>query len=413
MNKKKILVVGSSAKEYALAKYFSEDKNIETVYVAPGNPLVCEFAQCVDIRENSVSELLEFAIKNGIDLTVASSSEAIKSDITSYFRENSQLIFAPDKESASFAISRAYAKKFLYKQHIKIPKFGIFDKLSSALDYVKNERYPLLITADEDTENSVRTIATTVNFAQTCLNDIFLQDEDKAVIEEYEYGHPFTLYVITDGYQALPLTVVGDYKFLEDGDAGLFTPGSGAYVPDYKVSFDVVEKMMNSVVEVCLSAHQRKGNPYVGILGVDAVLKSDDSFVIVGFTPFFKEHHIQAVLNSLDTGLYEIFEACANGSFAHDYEDIPLKDISSVSCVLFSRNSNSVITGLELVDDTTDITPFGITQNSYFEKLTNKGRTMVVTQTSSTISRARELLYDNVEEISFNGKKYRRDICAE
>ncbi len=413
MNKKKVLIVGSSAKEYALAKYFSTDSKIPEIYVAPGNNAVSNFATKVDIRENSAPELLEFAIKNDIDLTIVSSSEAIKADVASYFRENSQLVFAPDAESANFTISRAFAKKFLYKQHIKIPKFGIFDKLPAALEYIKNEKYPLLITTDEDKENAVRSIATTVNFAQTCINDIFMQNECKVVIEEYEYGHPFTLYVITDGYQALPIAVAGDYKFLEDGDAGMFTAGSGAYVPDYKVSFDVVENIMNSVTEVCLNSLQRKGTPYIGILGIDAVLKQDDSFVIVGFNPFFKDHHIQAVLNSIDSDLFSLFEACANGSFADDYDDIPIKDISSVSCVLFARNANEVISGLELVDDTTDITPFSVTQNAYFEKLTNKGRTLVVTQSAATISRARELLYDNVEEISFSGKKYRRDICAE
>ena len=42
---KKILIIGNSAKEYALAKKLSENNE---VYVAPGSPSIKDFATCVD-----------------------------------------------------------------------------------------------------------------------------------------------------------------------------------------------------------------------------------------------------------------------------------------------------------------------------------------------------------------------------
>ena len=126
MNKKKILIVGSSANAYSLAKYFAAKTDRFEIFAAPGNKLVSEYATKVDIRENNVAELLKFAITNDIDLTIALSKEAIRADIAADFRENSQLIFAPGAECSNFATSRAAAKKFLYKQHIAVPKFGIF-----------------------------------------------------------------------------------------------------------------------------------------------------------------------------------------------------------------------------------------------------------------------------------------------
>ncbi len=413
MNKKKVLIVGASAKEYAVAKYLSKNSNIEKIYIAPGNFMSSEIAQRVDIREDSVQELLEFAIKEDIDLTIASSDKAIKADIAGYFQANSQLIFSPTKSSAQFAVSRSVAKKFLYKLHIPTPKFGIFEKQPLACDYVKSAKMPLLITADEESENSVRAVCSTVQLAKTCINDLFMREEPRIVIEDYSYGHSFTFYVMTDGYMALPFAVVADYKFLEDGDGGLFTRGIGAYVPDYKVSFDVVGKLMNQVVYPILNNLEKREVPYLGILGVEAVLKPDDTFVVTGFTPFLKEHDAQAVISTLDTDLYSLFEACAVGSFADDYEYIGLNDLSAVTCVLVARKEDAVINGVDLLDESCQLTYFGTSKNNYFEYLTNKGRTLALTQTSTTFSRARELLYDNVDEIYFEGKKYRHDICAE
>ncbi|MBR6098786.1 hypothetical protein IKP85_03490 [bacterium] len=411
--KKKVLIVGASAKEYALAKYFAENDQIEEVYAAPGNEACEEFAKRIDIRETAVSELLEFVIKNDIDLTVACSADSIRADIATDFRENSQLIFAPDAESANFATSRSSAKKFLYKLHIPTPKFGVFEKSQLALDYLKNATYPLLITTDFDRENDVRTVCNNITQAQTCINDIFAQDNNKAVIEEYQYGHPFTFYVITDGYQAIPLGIVGDYKFREDGDAGLFTLGMGAFLPDYKISGEQVTNIMDRIINPILKALQSRQKPYVGIFGIEGVLKNDSAITVTGITPFLKDHDAQAVIKSIGCDLYNLFEACVNGYFADDYDDIPIKDLSIISCVLYSRKDKAVVTGLELADDTTDIGYFATSKNKFFEVLTNPGRTIVVTQSSATLTRAKELLYDNIENIYFDGIKYRHDICSE
>ncbi len=411
--KKKVLIVGSSANSYDLARYFAKSDYIETVYIAPGNEMSQEFAQRIDIRETDISGLLEFAIKNEIDMTVVTSAEAIRADIVSDFRDNSQPIFAPTADAAGFAVSRAVAKKFLYKLHLQGAKFGIFDKFQPASDYVKNEKYPLLITSEYDTETSPRAVCATVSQAQSCISNIFSQDEKKVVIEEYLYGHPFTLYVVSDGYSALPVTVVGDYKFQNDGDGGLFTLGTGAYLPDYKISLDMVSSIMENVVTKIMENIQNHGSSYLGILGIEGILNRNGEYSVVGFTPFFKDHDTQAILNSLDIDFYSVIEACVNGSFADDYEDIPLKDISVISCVLTARNNNSVITGLEMVDDTTDVSYFNNTKNKYLEVLTNKGRTLVITQSAGTLARARELLYDNIEDIYFDGITFRRDICAE
>ena len=408
--KKNILLVGSSAAEYALAAKFSSYDMVDKVFAAPGNKMIAEYAECVDIREDSPQELLEFALKNDIYLTVASSVKAIKADIGGFFQANGQLIFAPSASGAQFATGRASGKKFMYRLHIPTPKFGVFEKEQLALDYIKNSPMPVVIGPDEVNENSVQAACTTVNLAKTCISDLFLRNEQRVVIEEFSGGTEFTLYVITDGYHVLPLLPVRDYKFLEDGNAGLLTCGMGAFAPDYKVSDFVVNCVMNNVRNM-LSSLEKRQNPYLGILGIDCVLTGEDRFVTLGFTPFLKDHHAPLVLDLLDENLFTLFEACAVGSFADDYEGINLNGLSGISAVLYSRAAGNIITGTELLEDETDLTPFNISKNEYLEYVTIKGRNLILTRTASTLTRAKELLYDDIDSVNFDGKKFRSDIC--
>lgn len=407
--RKKILIVGNSAKEFAMVKKF---KNYDCdIFVAPGNSAIKEIAECVDIREDNVQELLEFVLENAIDLTIATSETAIKNDISGLFQANSQLIFAPTAQSSTFAISRSVGKKFLYKLRIPTPRFAIFDKLQMAVDYLKNVPMPQVIRTDETTMSADRLVCTTFINSKTFVEDLFCRDEKKVVLEDYVYGHEFTFYIVTDGYSALPIATVANYKFMENGDAGILTSGIGAYTPDYKVSKDVEMNLMQNVVARVLDSLQKKETPYLGILGIDCVLTDDNQYVVLDFKPFLSDHDAEAVLNLIDENLLTLFEACAVGSFADDYEKIEVSDNSSVSCVISARSEGKIINGLDLVES--DISHFGNVKNKYLEYETVKGKSLVVTKTAKTLSRARKFLYEDVALINFDGKKYRTDICEQ
>lgn len=405
--KKKVLIVGNSAKEYALVKKF---KNYDCdIFVLSGNNAISELAECVDIREENVQEILEYVLENAIDLTIVTSEVAIKNNIAELFQTNNQLIFCPTPQSAQFTLSRSAGKRFLYKLRIPTPRFGIFDKLPLAIDYLKNAPMPQVIRADENSNSADRLVCTTFAASKTFVEDLFNKDENKVVLEDYVYGHEFTIYVVTDGYSALHLATVANYKFAEDGDGGILTSGVGAYTPDYKISSDIENSVMQNVVERVLASLQRKETPYLGVLGIDCVLTTDGNFVTLDFKPFLSDHDAEAVLNLVDENLLTLFEACAVGSFADDYEKIDVSDNSSVSCVISSRKKGEIIKGLELVES--DITHFATTKNKYFEYETVEGKTLVLTKTAKTLSRARKHLYEDVELISFSGKKCRNDIC--
>ena len=104
---------------------------------------------------------------------------------------------------------------------------------------------------------------------------------------------------------------------------------------------------------------------------------------------------------------------CAVGSFADDYEFIRLNGKSGVSAVISSYSSDEkVIEGLDAVlDDGADVSFINVRKNEYFEYIAQKGNAFVITRTASTLSTARNLLYEDIDAVAFSGKKYRKDIC--
>lgn len=411
---KKVFIIGSSASEYTLAKKMSELDEVEQVFTAPGNDAMKEFSTVVDIRENNVQELLEFALENDIDLTIASSELAIKNDIASVFQKNNQMIFAPTKESANICLSKSNGKKFMYKTRIPCPKFGIFDKPSLAIDYVAKSNMPIVIKTDEHQENKGVLVCNAFSIAKAFIENLFDSTENRVIIEDYVLGHEFSFYVITDGYHAIPLGSVANYKSELEGNGGLITSGMGSFTPDYKVSNQVEKRILQQIIYPTLNTLARQHTPYIGILGVDLIMTDNEQLFAIEYNSFLQSPDAQGVLALLNENLYHLFQACVVGSFGDDYEQIDIADSYAASCVLLCKKKEvipeTIIYGLDDLDEDTQVAHFNTKKNAYLEYETAGGRTLVITRTARVLSKAVADLYDEISVINFEGMKYRRDI---
>lgn len=408
---KKVFIIGSSACEYTLAKKMSELDEVSEVFVAPGNDAMKEFCTVVDIREGNAQELLEFALENAIDLTIASSESAIKNDIAALFQENNQMIFAPTQASANICLNKSAGKKFMYKTRIPCPKFGIFDKASLAVDYVKKSAMPIVVKTEEHQETNGVLLCNAFSVAKTFIEELFDKTEKRVIIEDYAFGHEFSYYVITDGYHAIPLGSVANYKHDLEGNGGLLTSGVAAFSPDYKVSKQIEQRILQQIVYPTLNTLARQQTPYVGILGVDLIMNDREQLFAIEFNSFLQSPDSQAILALLDENIYQLFQACVIGSFADDYIKIDISDSYAASCVLSARKKDAIISGLENLDDDTEVAHFNTKKNIYLEYETAGGRTLVLTRTARVLSKAVKDLYEEVSAIEFDGMKFRKDIA--
>jgi len=408
--KRNILIAGSGAPADALAKKLSQSPMCGMIYVTSPDSAGSKLYKTVDIREDDITGLLKFAIDNEISLTIPVSETGLKSDIVPFFQNNGQNIFGSSKEACKIAINKAYGKKFLYKLHALTSKFGIFDKAASAVEWLKTAKFPVMIRSREAGSHGDRLVCPTMSLADEFLSSLFSKGETEVLAEEFISGHNFTIYYITDSYSAVPVTAVGNYKFAQDGGAGFWTNGTGCYAPDYKISETVFARLQN-IVNNTLKTLEKKNQPYMGFLGVDCTLLDDDKFVINEFKPFLQDFDAQAVLNLIEDDLIRVIFACIEGYFADDYEHIPSNSLSSVSAVVTSRQHNKVIKGLDKIDNPDDINLISVKNSADGKILTTKGGVFVLTRTAANLTRAKEYLYEDLEQIKFDGMRYRTDIC--
>lgn len=412
----KLLIVGSGAKEYSIAKLVSQYEETELVFVAPGNDAIAEFANCIDIKSDDIDTLVEFVKTNNIDMTIASSEKSITAGIAEKFEEAGLLVFAPTAEAARITSSKSAAKKFMYKTKIATPKFGIFDRENIAIDYARKSKYPLVVKTDNHMHGENVFVCDNFKIAKRIIEDLFDGGQKKVVIEDYVTGQEFSYYVITDGYNAMPINSVVPYKSVLEGNGGSITSGLGAYAPFYMIDRNIEGRIFKNVIYPALDELSKNGNQYIGILGVDIILDRNGNLNVIEFNPFFKEPDAQCVLELLNENFVDILKAAITGSLVDDYTEISMKSLFSTSVVLSSGNYpadskyGNIINGLDEANEHCDIAHFNAICNNNGDFLTAGGRTLVLTTSASTLEKASKNLYECINFISFDSMKYRKDI---
>lgn len=401
-DKFKILIVGNGAVASALAKKISQYEYVEKIFSTGG---ISDCVEIIDIREDDLTGLLMFALENKIDLTIPISPKALEADIVSFFQSNGQNIFGPSKESCNFIFNNISCKKFLYKLRASVAKFGMYNKLSQIGDYLKNSAYPVLLKSAQNTASEdEKMVCTTYKSAMDFADKLFLKGEIDVLIEDFVMGHNFTIYFVTDGYSAIPLNIVGNYKFL-DKNGGIYTDGCACYCPDYKISNTIIDEVKKIVTNI-LNCLDNDGKPYTGILGINCVLTKNENFLIQDIKPFLQNHDAGAVLNLCEDDLIKIFTSCINGFFSDEYDHIKTNDCSSVAVCVYSDSDNSEICGFDDIEDV-DFINIKKDNEKYYSQI---GMNFTLTKTAMTLSRAKKYLSEEIEGIKFAGMKCRKDI---
>lgn len=400
-----VLILGKSAKEFALAKHLSEGYK---VYVLPGSSAMEEFATVVDSQIDDVRKIVEFVLENDISMTIVVDDEFVSQELLETFQKNDLQIFSPNLSFVDLLKDKVAVKKFLYRLRIQTPRFASFDKANVAYEYIKNARLPLILKSNL---GEYATICVNEKIAKTAVDDLVLRDE-QVLIEEYINGQTFTAYFVTDGYKVLPIGTAQNYNFALEGDGGVLTNGIGACSPFYKLTDAHIDYLTNDIATPIIESFEHQGNPVSAIFGVEAILTPDDRIYVSNLKNFISDADAQGVLSLLDIDLIKVIDDCLLGTFADIYDYIPQKDLYALSSVLSARVDEEVISGVKNLDENTKISYYAATKNRYLEFLTRKGKVLNITTCAGTISRARDLLYSEIDEINFKTKSYRKDIGA-
>ena len=218
-----------------LFELLSKSNCIEKIYCVPGNPAIAASAECINIALSDLTGFCEFVKEKNIDITIPFDEYVIYNGIANIFQQENLRVYAPTYEAAQISASRAFGKKFIYKQKIPTVKYGVFDREASAIDYLKKSDFPVVIRYDH-IAHSDSFLCPTFSKAKEVLEKVFFDVGKKVVIEEFPEGEIIRLSILTDGYSVVPFPYVKEYDRAQDGNNGELTNGVGAYAPFAKIS---------------------------------------------------------------------------------------------------------------------------------------------------------------------------------
>ena len=282
---KKVLVVGGGGRCHAIVDALSRSSEVGKIYCAPGNAGIAAQAECVPLKDTQVEELKEFALENGIDLTVVGPEVALAAGIADVFSAAGLRIFGPSKAAATIESSKDFAKRLMAKYDIPTAAFETFEDYDKALEYVRKGSFPVVLKYDGLAAGKGVVIPETFEEAEATLKDMLLDDKfgkGKVVVEEFLTGPEFSFMCFVDGTEVYPMAVSQDHKRAYEGDKGPNTGGMGAYSPLPFVTDEDMEYAMEKVMKPAAAGMIAEGCPFKGVL-YGGLMKTPSGVKVIEF----------------------------------------------------------------------------------------------------------------------------------
>ncbi len=419
-----VLIVGSGGREHALLKALLRSDRPLCIYSYPGNPGM-ERDGCirVDATYESWDGLAEWAEQNGVDLAIVGPEQPLVEGIVDAFRARGVTVFGPSKAAAQIEGSKVFSKNLMKKYGIPTADYATFTDKESALTYLAEVGAPIVVKAGGLAAGKGAVVCDTMEEAEKTVTDmlekqVFGAAGTEIVLEEKMVGEEASVFAITDGNDYKLLPVSQDHKAAYDGDLGPNTGGMGAYAPAPVVTPELLKRIEDEIIKPTLKAMVEEDAPYRGLLYV-GVMVTDSGPRVVEYNCRFGDPETQAVLPLVDCDWYQVFEACAKGNLGEVSWSV--KDQSCAAVVLASGGypgayeKGKHITGAELTErnkGNVDIYHAGTALDGDGNLVTNGGRVLAVSAWSDSLRKAIEIAYENVENVHFEGKMFRRDIGA-
>ncbi|MCD7843000.1 MAG: phosphoribosylamine--glycine ligase [Clostridiales bacterium] len=413
----KVLVVGGGGREHAICWKLAQSPKVTELYCAPGNAGISSLATCVPIGATDVDAMVQWAKENQMDFVMVAPDDPLALGMVDAMEEAGLKAFGPHKNAAIIEASKAFSKELMAKYHIPTAQYQTFTDEAEALAYIDQQGAPIVVKADGLALGKGVTVAATVEEAKQAVRDMmeggkFGASGSTVVIEECMTGPEVTVLAFTDGEHVVPMLSSQDHKRAYDGNEGPNTGGMGAFAPSPNYTPEMAEQCMRVIFAPTMAAMKAEGRPFKGVLYFGLMLTPTGPKV-VEYNARFGDPETQPLLYLLDSDLFDIFNACVDGTL--DQIDIKWKDGAACCLVLasggypLSYEKGNVISGLDQVKDAyvfhagTKFGPNG-------EYLTNGGRVLGVTARGATLAEAVDNAYAAAKPITWKDMHFRTDI---
>ena len=439
----KLLIIGSGGREHALAWKLSQSKKVEKIYAAPGNGGTAaelktknfSLGKLETSSEEGQKALLDFALKEKIDMTVVGPEAPLAAGIVDKFRAASLQIVGPGETAARLETSKMYAKSFMNKYGVRTASAKNFTDLTLAAKYVEtqfSQVSKIAIKADGLAAGKGVVIAADFGEAKRTL-DAFMKQGilgeagKSVVIEDFLEGPEVSVLAavsVSPGKKGVirPFISARDHKRRFEGGTGPNTGGMGAIAPVPDFTHALQKDFVEAILAPTLKGMEAEKMDYRGFIFF-GVLISNNQCHLLEYNARLGDPETQAVLPLMDADFAELCQAILDGSLA----DFPIKWKSGAVCAPVAvaegypvsyRKGDPVAlnpTGIERSKSKLFIAGAERTSGGHLGSgmRTSGGRVLSVSAIGSDAGEARKRAYAALRFVNFEGISYRKDIGAE
>ncbi|MCH8814016.1 MAG: phosphoribosylamine--glycine ligase [Chloroflexi bacterium] len=417
----KVLVVGSGAREHAIAWKLRQSPRLTGLFIAPGNAGTAAIAENLPVKASDIDGICDAAKQRSIDLVVVGPEDPLARGLVDRLVDLGIAAFGPTQSAARIESSKAFSKELLFANDIPTAAAETFTSRIDARNYVEKKSGPMVVKADglaagkgvfmcESREDALRAI-------DRMMGDeaIFGASGSTVIIEEHLSGREVSAHAFCDGKTVAPMPFSCDYKRARDGDQGLNTGGMGAYSPALWLDEADETFIHKNITEAAIKAMADAGTPYSGVL-YPGLMVTDEGPKVIEFNCRLGDPEAQVLLPRLKSDLLEICWAAANQKLAE--AEIEWSADACVGVVMASGGypedyeTGFEIAGLGSLEEEVMVFHAGTALGEAGRIVTNGGRVLTVVAKAASLQAARAKAYSNVRRIHFSKVHYRKDIAA-
>ncbi|RZT83614.1 phosphoribosylamine--glycine ligase [Pseudonocardia sediminis] len=405
----RVLVVGSGAREHAIAVSLAQDPEVTALACAPGNAGTSAVSEQLGLDVADNAAIVALARSWSADLVVIGPEVPLVHGAADAVREAGIACFGPSAAAARIEGSKAFAKSVMSSAGVPTASSVMVDN-PAHLDTALSVFTPPYVVKDDGLAAGKGVVVSDDVEVARAHALMLLDAGHPALLESFLDGPEASLFCLVHGSTVVPLLPAQDFKRVGDDDTGPNTGGMGAYAPLPWASDDLADELVERVVRPVAEELEQRGAPFSGLLYAGLAMTSRGPAVIE-FNCRFGDPETQAVLALLRTPLARLLHATATGTLA-DEPPLEWADGSAVTVVVAAEGYpatprlGDVITGAE----GDGVLHAGTRRRDDGAVVSSGGRVLSVVGTGDDLAAARADAYARLEPVRLAGSHHRTDI---
>lgn len=431
----KIVVVGSGAREHALAWRLasgagSSPRADREVVVVPGNPGIARFFKCRSI-DNYAGRLREgvmsVIVDEQPDLVVVGPENFLDQGIVDACLTWGTPAFGPTAGAAGLESSKAFMKEVVKAAGVRTADFIVVRSPGEADAFIAEHDGRVVVKADGLASGKGVVVCDDVDVAQKEVRAFLGVDSGRprfgaasqvVVVEEKLFGDELSVFALCDGDDAVIMGAARDHKRLRDGDEGPNTGGMGAVGPlgkEHGVSDEFLEQVRRDFFLPTLKEMKARGIPFRGVLFA-GLMVDDGTATLLEFNVRFGDPEAEVLLAAIDVDLAPLLLTIAEGKplpkgLRFTATDKVAAVVVAAAGYPHNPEAGAEINGIYAAERQVDARVFcaGVAKEGAHH-VVNGGRVITITGRGATFDVALKRAYRAVDQLSFEGMQVRRDI---